>query len=74
MIGSWTKNIFKAFNHHRKGSPYKEKEPDKSALEDVYQAAIDTEVFSSADISRYVQAYGEAENTAKLRESELYAF
>jgi type I restriction enzyme R subunit len=68
-----TKNIFNAFNQHRKGSPYKEKEPDKSALDEVYQAAIDTEVFSPADISRYVKAYGEAEDAAKLRESELDA-
>ncbi len=65
-----TKNIFKAFNQHRKGSPYKEKEPDKSALDEVYQAAIDTAVFSHADISRYVKVYGEAEDAAKLRESE----
>lgn len=68
-----TKNIFKAFNQHRQGSPYKEKEPDKSALDEVYQAAIDTEAFSLDDISRYVLAYGEAEAAAKNRESELDA-
>jgi type I restriction enzyme R subunit len=68
-----TKNIFKAFNQHRKGSPYEEKEPDKSALDEVYQAAIDTEAFSPADINRYVQAYGAAEAAAKNRESELDA-
>jgi len=68
-----TKNIFKAFNQHRKGSPYEEKEPDKSALDEVYQAAIDTEVFSPADINGYVQAYGAAEAAAKNRESELDA-
>lgn len=64
-----TKNIFKAFNQHRKGSPYTEKEPDKSVLDEVYQEAIDAEVFSAADITRYVQAYGEAETAARSRES-----
>ena len=65
-----TKNIFKAFNQHRKGSPYTEKEPDKTALDEVYQSAIAAEVFSPEEISRYVTSYAETEKAAKNRVSE----
>ncbi len=68
-----TKNIFKAFNQHRQGSPYTEKEPDKSVLDEMYQSAMDEEVFNVADIANYVKAYSEAEQAAFNRESELDA-
>jgi len=66
-------NIFKAFNQHRKGSPYTEKEPDKSVLDEVYQSAIDAEVFSMDGIAKYVKAYAQAEEAAFNRESKLDA-
>jgi len=68
-----TQNIFKAFNQHRQGSPYTEREPDKLVLDEVYQSAMDEEVFSRDDIAKYVKANVEAEEAAFNRESELDA-
>jgi len=62
-----TSEIFKAFNLHRTGSPYKESEPDKSSLDDVYSTVINKEVFSAKEISDYVKAFIEAEDNAKKR-------
>lgn len=65
-----TENIFKAFNQHRKGSPYEEREPDKAVLDEVFQEALDAEVFSAEEIATYVVAYLQAEQGAINRESE----
>jgi len=56
-----TKEIFNAFNKHRNGSPYTEKEPNKSLLDDVYKKVIDAEVFNPLAISKYVEAYIKAD-------------
>jgi type I restriction enzyme R subunit len=48
LVVDFTNNsdkIFEAFNKHRKGSPYKEKEPDKAVLPELYKKIIATEVF-----------------------------
>jgi len=68
-----TQEIFKAFNKHRKGSPYTEREPDKSSLDEVYNAVIEAEVFSPTAISKYVEAYIKAEKGAKARKSKMDA-
>ena len=68
-----TQEIFKAFNQHRKGSPYTEKEPDKSSLDEVYNKVIEAEVFSPSAISKYVEAYIKAEEGTKARKSEMDA-
>src|SRR5690606_29061174 len=62
-------NIFEAFNKHRKGTPYKESEPKKEVLLEVYQMVDDLEIFSKEEIERYTKAYIEAENEAKKRQS-----
>jgi len=76
LVVDFTNNsdrIFKAFNQHRKGSPYEEKEPDVSSLVEVYQQVMDAHVFDAAEITAYVEAYGAAEKAARNRESELDA-
>lgn len=62
-------NIFEAFNKHRKGTPYKETEPKKDVLEAVYREIIDMNVFSNIEINNYINAYVDAENEAKKRNS-----
>ena len=66
-----TQEIFKAFNQHRKGSPYTEKEPDKLLLDQVYNEVIDTGVFNTSEISKYVEAYIKAKDGAKNKESKM---
>lgn len=66
-------NIFKAFNQFRKGSPYKEQEPDKAVLEEIYQQVLATGVFDALAMTRYVNAYTAAEQQAKQRQSEADA-
>lgn len=61
--------IFKAFNQHRTGSPYTEKEPDKLSLDTIYAEVINIEVFTPSEIANYVTAYGKAEEDAKARSS-----
>jgi type I restriction enzyme R subunit len=62
-------NIFEAFNKHRKGTPYKESEPKKELLQQVYDAIDELEVFSEDEIETYIKAYVEAETEAKKGES-----
>jgi type I restriction enzyme R subunit len=62
-------NIFEAFNKHRKGTPYKESEPKKELLQQVYDAIDELEVFSEDEIETYTKAYIEAETEAKKGES-----
>ncbi len=63
-------NIFDAFNKHRKGSPFKEKQPDKAVLVDLFDEIINATVFTDSEITKYVKTYIEAEDAAYLRESE----
>jgi len=72
LVVDFTNNsdkIFEAFNKHRKGTPYKEKEPDKDVLPDLYKEIIATEVFSESEIEKYITAYMEAEEEARKRNS-----
>ncbi|MBL1219060.1 MAG: type I restriction endonuclease subunit R [Planctomycetes bacterium] len=62
-------NIFEAFNKHRKGTPYKESEPKKELLQQVYDAIDELEVFIEDEIETYIKAYVEAETEAKAGES-----
>ncbi|MEW6999119.1 DEAD/DEAH box helicase family protein [Colwelliaceae bacterium BS250] len=62
-------NIFDAFNKHRKGSPFKEKQPDKNILVTLFNEIIYTKVFVESEIESYVNTYIEAENEARLRKS-----
>lgn len=61
--------IFKAFNRHRKGSPYKEQEPKKELLDEVYSEILKAGVFNEIEISDYVEKYEEAEKEAIKRNS-----
>jgi type I restriction enzyme R subunit len=76
LVVDFTNNsdkIFEAFNKHRKGSPYKEKEPDKDILPDLYKQIIDREVFTENEIQTYIEAYMDAEIEAKKRNSSADA-
>lgn len=64
-----SKEIFEAFNKHRKGSPFKEKEPDMGVLVELYNEIISLEVFSDEEIELYINAYNDAEREAKQRSS-----
>lgn len=66
-------NIFEAFNKHRKGTPYKEKEPDKEVLQQIYDQVFESEVFSKNEAEQYIEAYIKAEEEAKKRESRADA-
>jgi type I restriction enzyme R subunit len=65
-----SQEIFKAFNQHRDGSPYTEKEPDKSSLDTLYADVINAAAFTPSEIANYVTAYGKAEEDAKGRQSK----
>jgi type I restriction enzyme R subunit len=62
-------NIFEAFNKHRKGSPYKEKEPNVEVLNNLYNKILSCEVFKETEIQSYINAYMEAEEEARKRNS-----
>lgn len=62
-------NIFDAFNKHRKGSPYKDKPPEKQVLLDLYDEIVNLNVFSEEEIKIYVNAYIDAELGARERNS-----
>jgi len=62
-------NIFDAFNKHRKGTPYKESEPKKEVLIEVYTMIEEMEIFTTEEVKNYIEAYIEAENEAKKRQS-----
>lgn len=64
-----TSNIFDAFNMHRKGTPYKESEPKKELLLEVYQQIEGMEVFSDDETETYIKAYIDAEDAARKGES-----
>ncbi|RCW38543.1 DEAD/DEAH box helicase family protein [Marinilabilia salmonicolor] len=72
LVVDFTNNsdkIFEAFNKHRKGSPHKEKEPNKNVLPELYKRIINTGVFTEEEIQTYILAYLDAEEEAKRRES-----
>lgn len=62
-------NIFDAFNKHRKGTPYKESEPKKELLAELYKKIEEFEVFSEDEIESYIQDYIKAEEDARKRNS-----
>lgn len=64
-----SKEIFEAFNKHRKGSPYKEKEPDKDILPDLYKEIIEKGVFTESEIETYINLYIDADIEARKRNS-----
>lgn len=68
-----SKEIFDAFNKHRKGSPFKEKEPDKGLLAELFKEIEALEIFTEEEIELYINAYLDAEAQAKERESEADA-
>ena len=69
-----SKNIFDAFNRHRKGSPYKETEPDKAILEKVYSDIREYGVFTDEEVSTYIDAYSLAEEKARVGNSTTDAY
>lgn len=72
LVVDFTNNsdkIFEAFNKHRKGSPYKEKEPNKDILPTLYKKIIDLGIFSDLEIQTYIEAYMDAEVEARKRHS-----
>ena len=72
LVVDFTNNsdkIFEAFNKHRKGSPYKEKEPDKDILPNLYKQIIDKAIFTEKEIQTYIEAYMDAEIEAGKRNS-----
>ncbi len=72
LVVDFTNNsnkIFEAFNKHRKGSPYKEKEPNKDVLPQLYKEIIAMNVFSEPEIETYINAYMDAEDEAIKRNS-----
>jgi len=61
-----SQNIFDAFNKHRKGSPFKERQPDKQILIDIYNEVMDSQVFVDEEIKLYINAFIDAEIEAKI--------
>jgi len=64
-----SKNIFDAFNNYRKGAPYKEREPNKEVIIELYDEIIGKDIFSINEIETYVYEYLIAEEEAKKRNS-----
>ncbi len=64
-----SKEIFDAFNRHRKGSPYVEKEPKKETLIEAYEEIQEMECFSEEEVELYINAYLDAEIEARKRNS-----
>ncbi len=72
LVVDFTNNstiIFEAFNKHRKGSPYKESEPKKELLQQVFDIIQDFGVFDEYEIENYIDSYSEAEKEARKGES-----
>lgn len=72
LVVDFTNNankIFEAFNKHRKGSPYIEKEPDKNILPALYEKIIATNIFTETEIYAYINAYILADEEARKRNS-----
>lgn len=63
------KEIFSTFNKHRAGSPFKEKEPNKEILIELYLEIRDLGVFTEEDFELYINAYLDAEEEARKRNS-----
>lgn len=64
-----SQNIFDAFNKHRTGSPFKDKQPKKEVLVELYDEIIAYNVFTENEIETYINAYIDAEEKAKKRKS-----
>ena len=64
-----SQNIFDAFNKHRKGSPYKDKQPEKQVLVDLFEEIVNLNVFTEEEIELYVNAFIDAELEARERNS-----
>lgn len=62
-------NIFDAFNKHRTGSPYKDKQPKKEVLVELFDEIVKLNVFTEEEIELYVNAFIDAELEAKERNS-----
>ena len=62
-------NIFDAFNKHRTGSPYKDKQPKKEVLVELFEEIVNLNVFTEEEIELYVNAFIDAELEAKERNS-----
>lgn len=72
LVVDFTNNseqIFKAFNKHRKGSPYKERDPDDNLLQEVYEKVLSFDVFSEKEINDYVKLFLKTEEGAGQGES-----
>lgn len=72
LVVDFTNNsdkIFEAFNKHRKGSPFTEKEPNSDVLPNLYNEIIKAAVFTESEIEKYITAYMEAEEEARKRNS-----
>lgn len=76
LVVDFTNNaddIFKAFNKHRKGSPYKESKPDPKVLQELFDAVDGFEVYSKEQVAAYIAAYIKAEQEARARKSNADA-
>lgn len=72
LVVDFTNNsteIFAAFNKYRAGSPFKEKEPNKEILVELYREIRDFGAFNEEDIELYINAYLDAEEEARKRNS-----
>jgi type I restriction enzyme R subunit len=63
------KNIFDAFNKHRTGSPYKDKQPEKKVLVELFEEIVNLNIFTAEEIETYVNAFINAELEARERNS-----
>ena len=68
-----SKEIFNAFNKHRTGSPFEEREPDLEKLLEVYQTILSQEVFTEDHVTKFVEVYIKAEKAAHQRKSAMDA-
>jgi type I restriction enzyme R subunit len=62
-------NIFDAFNKHRTGSPYIDKQPKKEVLVELFDEIVNRDVFTKKEIEKYVKAFIYAELEARERNS-----
>jgi len=61
-----SKEIFEAFNKHRKGTPFKATEPKKENIEKLYRQITDLATFTIDEVKNYVELFVEAEYQAKV--------
>ncbi len=72
LVVDFTNNsneIFSAFNKHRSGSPFSEKEPNMTVLQELYQEILGQAIFTTEEIELYINAYLDAEIEARKRNS-----